>query len=801
MTKSEPIVSETQDTTSDSSKALDVLVHRLRHLDYIPRGIVCLKAIPVASSDSSEKDDADRSSLLAIAREGGEIQLIDTAEKYRTIATVPGMPSRDIGNLTWIVPPGSPSDRKILIGASSTDGTLFVVNYHQQRHTGVIHPGGGAILALETIHHGDQHEHPPLLAVGCEDGSIRIVSYHDNGSDEGTAKGPTLELVSTIMATSSVLSLAWWKNTNQANGTAGLVGYLYAGCADGTIRRLDCLTGSASKSGRYSWKPSARTTAETQGSTTPTRIWSLLCLNDPSGSYSSSSSSHTIVSGTSIGQVQFWESSTLTLVTSFEQNEHQASVLTLATNESHTKVFASGVDPRVVCLSRIANKNGDSAWIATEAYRPHTHQIQSLAMLPRTSSSINQIMVSGGVDTKLCTYLVTPASGGAVDSAGATKKHPHRPRHLRLWPGNEGKHPVHIAKKRGVVAVLRQNDQAVDLYRLASTDQPGVNAARDSWYVSPQRLLNLKIQTPYNLSCMALSSDGTILAVNDASGTMLFYLSYVSDNAVEAKRIETSQEVDDEITYDRKMCCCMKFSHDGQYLVCATSEGPVLVYDIVRNDEENSSGPVIELAHVFTEHMSMTDASRNDETSTKSSFLYPFTRLDVSSNGRWLVAGRNVRGIGAVHVFAFPRAGEAENDSNPSFSHWWCVPTLSESASHSCVRFAGDALIVACVDNTFYILDVETRSLSDWSQDMGVPPTKTLPVELIQRADYPISVTMNPASSSQFLLVSYRDKIWHVMDVFTSRGCVDNSLFSKGVCRCLPCNMKVRLPIALLREP
>jgi hypothetical protein len=154
----------------------------------------------------------------------------------------------------------------------------------------------------------------------------------------------------------------------------------------------------------------------------------------------------------------------------------------------------------------------------------------------------------------------------------------------------------------------------------------------------------------------------------------------------------------------------------------------------------------------------------NDEGNVAPDMTLPITRLDVSKNGQYLVAGRNISGISAVHVFTlFQQATEGMDAVDATFSHWWNIPLMADIPSHTTVKFAGDVeLIIACVDNTFYIVDVETRSLSQWSLDMGIP--LELPEELVGfRKDYPTSIAINPISSnttsaekpkSQFLLVS-----------------------------------------------
>jgi hypothetical protein len=172
--------------------------------------------------------------------------------------------------------------------------------------------------------------------------------------------------------------------------------------------------------------------------------------------------------------------------------------------------------------------------------------------------------------------------------------------------------------------------------------------------------------------------------------------------------------------------------------------------------------PTLSLIHCFTEHLPST-VEENDGGITAPDVTLPITRLDVSKNGQYLVAGRNIHGIGAVHVFTlFQQTTDGIDTGDATFSHWWNIPLMADIPSHTTLKFAGDVeLIIACVDNTFYIVDVETRAISQWSLDMGIP--LELPEELVGfRKDYPTTIAINPISSnttsatkrrSQFLLV------------------------------------------------
>jgi U3 small nucleolar RNA-associated protein 4 len=114
-------------------------------------------------------------------------------------------------------------------------------------------------------------------------------------------------------------------------------------------------------------------TVESYGRTTPTRVWTLKALADG-----------TIVSGDSLGHVQLWDGITGMLLQCFDQNDNNTDVLLLAVSANECRVFASGVDSRVICVERSVTiplvSSGPPKWVMTRAQRTHTHDVKAMAM-------------------------------------------------------------------------------------------------------------------------------------------------------------------------------------------------------------------------------------------------------------------------------------------------------------------------------------------------------------------------------------------------------------------------------------
>lgn len=188
----------------------------------------------------------------------------------------------------------------------------------------------------------------------------------------------------------------------------------------------------------------------------------------------------------------------------------------------------------------------------------------------------------------------------------------------------------------------------------------------------------------------------------------------------------------------------LRFDGKGR-LICATSRGPIHVLRISLATGDSSGGESykVSLEHVFKEHA--VDWS-------PMSHHFPVVCLDLSSDGKWLAAGRFSSGKGAVQIFALPATDGGR------YRHWWSVP--ERDSPTTCIKFLGGgsvypSLAVGCSNNEFYIYNLERRSLSHWSNDMGLPLLKSLPKELTSRSEPVARIVSNTENPEKFLLGSH----------------------------------------------
>ena len=142
-------------------------VHRFRFGDVLPSAIKSIASDPY-------------SSYVAIGREDGDIEIVDSSNKWYTVAQIAGQKDFELKVLVW----STIEQEKGRLFGISQKGFVFEVDLASLSFKNVQETYGGISWSLSAC------QKSAVLAVGCEDGASRIFSY-ENGGLEFVKAHPT----------------------------------------------------------------------------------------------------------------------------------------------------------------------------------------------------------------------------------------------------------------------------------------------------------------------------------------------------------------------------------------------------------------------------------------------------------------------------------------------------------------------------------------------------------------------------------------------------------------------------------
>ena len=427
-----------------------------------------------------------------------------------------------------------------------------------------INSTGGAIWSVSA------NPKSTIIALGCEDGSIQLLSTeHDDLSH--------LRKLGKIKT--RLLSIAWGPPTpRDSRPSTGITpdsddssddenddwsdGWLVTGCADSSIRKWDFATGGVTN---------RLTTDKVRGERT--LVWSICVLGYVSCTLYASigmtynvCSDGTIVSGDSIGIVKFWDSKTCTQLSTFQA--HGADVLCLCASpvsplalifnidlnsclrchQEGNTVYSSGVDQKIVQFSSVGGSasSSRSRWVQTSSRRMHSHDVRALTIWPpftplppshrhKFPVNVAPILVSGGLDMSV---VLTPAaipSSTTVSkvtnplstSVVATFEDSYH-RKMGYSTGFSGTGRIKIARKKRLV--LSAQDQTINLWRILDRDTHNADvpnpaedeASLEGW----EKVLEMDLNVRSNIVSCDVSDDGGWIAISDWYEVKLFKLTF-----------------------------------------------------------------------------------------------------------------------------------------------------------------------------------------------------------------------------------------------------------------------------------
>ncbi|KAG6832228.1 hypothetical protein H0H92_004193 [Tricholoma furcatifolium] len=714
-------------------------VHRCRFVDYTPSAITALAfpPLPLPSVSDKAKNSSvkhpSRFGTLAVGHANGNIDLFEWAGSERDNQssqawvirkTLPGPHPSKVDSLAFVI--RYPDDFKADEVPSCSDLRLFssgggseLLEWDMDRGCirRTISSQGGSIWCMAA------NPASNMLALGCEDGTVRLLSLVND---------TLIHLRHLDRVKCRVLSIAWGPPVPQYAQKSSAAHDSDSDDEEDTWKDSWLVTGSSDSSIRK-WDVSTGRVIDRMGTDRirgeRTLVWTVGVLGDG-----------TIVSGDSLGMVKFWDSRTCTQLQSFQG--HGADVLCLAVGPEGNTVFTSGVDQKISLYSLVKTGNpasnglgSSSRWVHTCSRRMHSHDVRALATWPpysllppshkrRLPLDISPILASAGLDMSV---IVTPAAlpsatvvkiiNPLATSAHCTFEDSYH-RRLAYTAGASGVSALQVARKARLVSCLR--DSGVSVWRINDRSSSGEEALDDSTkmeseFAGWEKVLEMNLNTHTNLIASGISDNGRWLVVSDFYETKLFSLTFDAKNHLTVQRIrDFSAILQGHIPSSTTSSTggrAFHFTPDSSKLVMSTTVSSyILVIDLSgekpcvlrRFDQHRFKESVIRNRVVKGRKtdgdVEMTDSTGEDDASEEreqdsTPSIVNVRRMTISPDGQWLATSDE---CARTHIFNL--------DSIQAMAFDPKQPNV---------------LIMAFPDNSLQIYNVESRQFPTWGKELS----------------------------------------------------------------------------------
>ncbi|WFC93735.1 U3 small nucleolar RNA-associated protein [Malassezia brasiliensis] len=667
---------------SGAARPVSLPLHRVRFVDWTPSSITALAFSPVPPAAQSR-------CVLAVGRENGNIDLCTWCEDASADVSAGAPLARGwmiehtlFGDVNYKIE-ALAFTRTYVDGADvlrlfSTSGGSVVTEHFLPPHMALI--GEDMRAKLRVSHTSPTRTLPshggaiwsmaasPLghyLAIGCEDGIVRLVDVrgdafeHVHGARPGVpdvAAAPRMSRVA-----SRILSLAWGpprrvvrpsaKSAPAARDDDSSSDEDSESEDDGDNWRESFLLGGLGNSSAAVWDVATgqlrSRLALLKNRSEHTIVWSVAVLSDG-----------TLVTGDSTGRVTFFDARTRVPIpgATFQCHTSGADVLALCIGSDGRAVYSAGVDQKVAEYTLVGH-----TWAHTATRRLHAHDIRALAMDPpfdprgaSTAPGRLPVLVSGGIDFHLVLTPAAPAQrtsyANPISSSVSTRFADTTQRRVPFVPQN-ARAPIAGGAVLSVCAARRwlvlRRDTSVAIWALGThEDAP--------WH----KVSELQLKTRSNLIAATVSPDGRYLAASDLYETKLFALNE-RDGVLAPRRVRTLGAAIHGTEAPAPGASVLTFTPDSTRLVLGTLHGAYLhVVQLSHADE-------VQLLRSFTQHRQRhtPDDGRHgrvlagDARVRGKAALVDDTARDVfatlvlahvSPDGQWLVSVDSAR---RMHVF------------------------------------------------------------------------------------------------------------------------------------------------------
>ncbi|EPZ34463.1 WD40 repeat-like protein [Rozella allomycis CSF55] len=435
-------------------------VHRCRFVDYVPSAIQAISFKP-----SIQPGD---STFAAVARADGEIEIFNVTEHWLPIMKFYKKDTYETAEgITWV------GDR---LFSCSLNGRVIEWDLQTGKQKQQIDSYGGAAWCICASSEEN------ILAVGCEDGSVRLFDISD---------GQLIYSKALKRDQTRILSICWDKKSNLiACGTANSFILLWNPVTLQCVKQM---------------------TVE-QTKKDDTFIWSVTSLNDG-----------VLVSGDSTGRTSFWDMETGVLLQAF--TSHAADVLAVAAYDDF-HVFSAGIDTKTVMFQRVRTTSENiplslQKWHVSGRGKLHSHDVRAIACNEDLG-----LVVSGGIDCQLRLHH-EPLSF----PKGPTS-------YILPYPLDP---IISLAKESHMMLVQKQNSVKVfglevNLFENMIME----NSSKDDITAEKNSVCLLQLNFKLPIIKAAINNTGSLIAVSDPFETKLFKFNSDEKQVVKIKTFPRS---------------------------------------------------------------------------------------------------------------------------------------------------------------------------------------------------------------------------------------------------------------------
>lgn len=751
-------------TTGTSPKILKTLVHRIKYnIQSSPASILKLSCSPKMKGKKNVETNNNQQQLLSISRSDGSVELI-VLPHFHSIGFIPGIANATTFDSLVCCSVNSTSSSFKFFAASSQQETFCSLNFTSMRYDHVQGSGGGSIFCMES--NDESASSSCLLACGCEDGCIRI--WDVTQSIENEQLLPTLKW-GLPKAGNAILSLCWKKIKNVVDDLT-----IFAGVGDGTIRRYDYC-------GSKSWNNTWRITIDTLGSQTPTRIWALKSL--PS---SDSSPSSYIVSGNSIGQIQFWNDETGLLDSVFStkatDEQHGVAIFDIASYQEN-KIFATGIDSKILCIEKVVKRGSinDHDWVGTNAYRNHTHDVKTLCLCN------DHLLLSGGVDTKIFSF---------------DPSHLNKTSHCELMSSSnsyfETLASVTLSKQKRLLAYFVSNNntndsisKTIEFLKISNSllppspngnrnitndeeEEPAIQKIqsfkKNNNPIKLKSTIGLSQNNTFNYNNCVLSHEGDIIVASNTLHLLFFWLLPKED--VDNGEFHSIPIISNEKELQLLQCSAIQFlspqvneseqrkvDSNMRTLICITTNNILYAIQISLPNKKSDTINYKEINQAYVqENLSIKIAQMFDlktiYDSNSLSYL-PIQILSISTDNEWLATLQHAISPNEPNIILSSSVQIFKIEKNTNLQHWWTIPSPNHNIIPTGIQTCKGSIIIIYSNHKVYMHYLQQKQLSDWNVDATTPDSDKYLPEDIRKLKYYLPIQIIPYDINKCIMRSY----------------------------------------------